>query len=249
MALVSLCTALAPKAVRFELLDPWAAAVLGGFLVGFGLLALLRHRARVGGVNILAQWLQQSRSRSGRRPCPPARCQAQRHLASPMPAVRMLAEAEPGRNMIRHIDVSTLVAALAFTLASWAPAAAQEVRRTPLPTGHPLLGSWRIDVPGTACHEVYTFKADGTTQVTSGEQAAESEFEIPSEPASSGFYKWVDKVTKDNGKPDCMGSTVDVGHVATNYIILHRTRREFLMCQAESLRACIGPFKRIGSDV
>lgn len=64
VALVSLCTALAPKAVRFELLNPWVASVLGGFLVGFGLLALLRHRASVGGVNILAQWLQQSRGMS-----------------------------------------------------------------------------------------------------------------------------------------------------------------------------------------
>lgn len=64
VALVSLCTALAPKAVRFELLNPWVASVLGGFLIGFGLLALLRHRASVGGVNILAQWLQQSRGMS-----------------------------------------------------------------------------------------------------------------------------------------------------------------------------------------
>lgn len=64
VALVSACTALAPKAVRFELLNPWVASVLGGFLIGFGLLALLRHRASVGGVNILAQWLQQSRGLS-----------------------------------------------------------------------------------------------------------------------------------------------------------------------------------------
>lgn len=64
VALVSACTALAPKVVRFELLDPWVAAVLGGFLVGFGLLALLRHRASVGGVNILAQWLQQTKGLS-----------------------------------------------------------------------------------------------------------------------------------------------------------------------------------------
>jgi uncharacterized membrane-anchored protein YitT (DUF2179 family) len=35
--------------------------VLGGFLIGFGLLALLRHQASVGGVNILAQWLQQAK--------------------------------------------------------------------------------------------------------------------------------------------------------------------------------------------
>lgn len=61
VALVSACTALAPRVVSFDRLDPWVAAVLGGFLVGFGLLALLRHRASVGGVNILAQWLQQSR--------------------------------------------------------------------------------------------------------------------------------------------------------------------------------------------
>lgn len=64
VALVSVFTALAPKVVRFEFLDPWVASVLGGFLVGFGLLALLRHRASVGGVNILAQWLQQSRGLS-----------------------------------------------------------------------------------------------------------------------------------------------------------------------------------------
>jgi uncharacterized membrane-anchored protein YitT (DUF2179 family) len=64
VALVSLCTAVAPRVVRFELLDPWVASVLGGFLIGFGLLALLRHQASVGGVNILAQWLQQSRGLS-----------------------------------------------------------------------------------------------------------------------------------------------------------------------------------------
>jgi uncharacterized membrane-anchored protein YitT (DUF2179 family) len=64
VALVSTCTALAPRVVRFELLNPWVASVLGGFLIGFGLLALLRHRASVGGVNILAQWLQQARGLS-----------------------------------------------------------------------------------------------------------------------------------------------------------------------------------------
>lgn len=61
VALVSLCTAVAPKVVRFEFINPWLASVLGGFLIGFGLLALLRHHASVGGVNILAQWLQQAK--------------------------------------------------------------------------------------------------------------------------------------------------------------------------------------------
>jgi uncharacterized membrane-anchored protein YitT (DUF2179 family) len=61
VSLVSVFTALAPRVVRFELLNPWLASVLGGFLIGFGLLALLRHHASVGGVNIVAQWLQQTR--------------------------------------------------------------------------------------------------------------------------------------------------------------------------------------------
>jgi len=69
VALVSICTALAPKVVRFEFLDPWLASVLGGFLIGFGLLALLRHGASVGGVNIVAQWLQRADDRGcARRP-------------------------------------------------------------------------------------------------------------------------------------------------------------------------------------
>jgi len=67
VSLVSACTAAAPRVVRFDLLDPWVAAVLGGLLIGFGLLALLRHQASVGGVNILAQWLQQSRGWSAGR--------------------------------------------------------------------------------------------------------------------------------------------------------------------------------------
>lgn len=61
VALVSLCTSLAPRVVSFDKLNTWVAAVLGGFLIGFGLLALLRHRASVGGVNILAQTLQERR--------------------------------------------------------------------------------------------------------------------------------------------------------------------------------------------
>jgi uncharacterized membrane-anchored protein YitT (DUF2179 family) len=64
VGLVSVFTSAAPRVVRFEVLDPWLAAVLGGCLVGFGLMALLRHRASVGGVNILAQWLQQTRGLS-----------------------------------------------------------------------------------------------------------------------------------------------------------------------------------------
>lgn len=144
-----------------------------------------------------------------------------------------------------------LLLALA-TAAPTLPAVAQElptqVRRTPLPSKHPLVGAWRIDVPGTACHEVYDIHADGSMSVTSGEQSAQSEFEIDLEPSPRGFYRWVDKIVKDNGRPDCMGEVMEVGHMVVNFIIIHRSGREFLMCEDESLDRCIGPFKRLSED-
>lgn len=139
--------------------------------------------------------------------------------------------------------VTAVLSALAIVLAPIA-SPAQTAGRTPLPADHPLIGTWRIDLPQASCHELYQIKADGTTQVTSGEQGAESEFQLSLHPSAKGFYKWVDRVTKENGKPDCMGAVVQVGHEATNYIVLHPNGDRFLMCAAEDMDTCIGPFVR-----
>lgn len=130
-----------------------------------------------------------------------------------------------------------------------AVALAQTITRTPLPSDHPLVGIWRFEVPTTQCHEIYQIRVDGTTRVTSASQVAESEFEMDLQPGPKGFYKWVDRITKDNGKPDCMGSIMDVSHVAINYLLLHRDKKRFLMCQKEDIKTCVGPFVRLGSDV
>lgn len=58
VALLSLMTAVAPSYLRFDHIQPLLGACLGGLLVGFGLLALFRHRASAGGVGILAVYLQ-----------------------------------------------------------------------------------------------------------------------------------------------------------------------------------------------
>lgn len=49
---------LAPHGIRLDYIHPGVAAVMGGTLVGFGLLAAARHHASVGGVGIIALWLQ-----------------------------------------------------------------------------------------------------------------------------------------------------------------------------------------------
>jgi len=68
---------------------------------------------------------------------------------------------------------------------------------------HPVLGAWSWRVQNGNCVETYLFRADGTTLVTSGANVGESAYEISAEPSSMGFYRWNDRITKDNGKRDC----------------------------------------------
>ncbi|WP_185983344.1 YitT family protein [Aureimonas mangrovi] len=55
---LSLMTAFIPELIAFDRIDPWFGAPVAGLLMGFGLLALFRHRSSAGGVGILAVYLQ-----------------------------------------------------------------------------------------------------------------------------------------------------------------------------------------------
>ena len=50
-----------PRWLDFAYVQPLLAAVLGGLLVGTGILMLIRHRASLGGVTIVALYLQNTR--------------------------------------------------------------------------------------------------------------------------------------------------------------------------------------------
>lgn len=119
----------------------------------------------------------------------------------------------------------------------------QELRQTPLPQGHPLIGVWRIDLPN-GCFEEYAIRADGTKLSESGAERNESIFQISDRPSATGYYRWVDQITKGNGQPDCGGATTEVGHVAVNFIRLHPTSIKFLLCKAEEMNSCFAEFYR-----
>ncbi len=61
---VSIMSAIAdslPYVVTINTVPPWAGAILFGILAGVGLVTLFRHGATLGGVGIVALWLQDTR--------------------------------------------------------------------------------------------------------------------------------------------------------------------------------------------
>ncbi|MFT4192330.1 MAG: YitT family protein [Comamonas sp.] len=61
VALVSLFTELHPRFVSIAQISPFYAALLGNVLMGLGFIVLFRHKASLGGINILALVLQERR--------------------------------------------------------------------------------------------------------------------------------------------------------------------------------------------
>jgi hypothetical protein len=130
--------------------------------------------------------------------------------------------------------IPTLLAGAIFPLAAMAAPSAS----------HPLLGIWTLSIPQLGCSETYHFRGDGTILVKSAEEVSESEFTVAEKPSTKGFYKLQDRIVKDNGKKDCAGEIMKIGDATTNYVRFHPSGARFVMCQDESMEACIGPFER-----
>jgi hypothetical protein len=149
-----------------------------------------------------------------------------------------------GRSLTSSLGLSlglSLVLSLGLSFIPGVPSALAK----PPASNHPILGIWKLTLPDRHCTEVYRFRGDGTTLVTSAEEVSESEFEIPDTPSKNGFYRLEDRVVKLNGKRDCSGTIMKQGGKATNYILIHPSGAVFLMCSAESMDTCIGPFRRV----
>ncbi len=61
VALLSLFSELMPQWIHIDHVDPVFAAILAGLLAGAGLLILIRHQASLGGIGVLAIYLQKRR--------------------------------------------------------------------------------------------------------------------------------------------------------------------------------------------
>ncbi len=61
VGLLSIYTAVLPQVIALDSVDRLFAAVMGGFLTGVGLLMIIRHKASLGGLGVLALYLQNTR--------------------------------------------------------------------------------------------------------------------------------------------------------------------------------------------
>ncbi|MDT8989732.1 YitT family protein [Curvibacter sp. APW13] len=59
VALLAVFTNALPQWIHFDVLHPLLATLLGGSLIGCGMLILFRHRASLGGFNVLVLYLQE----------------------------------------------------------------------------------------------------------------------------------------------------------------------------------------------
>jgi len=139
---------------------------------------------------------------------------------------------------------ATIAAASLFFTAISQATQGQEATRAPLSSGHPLIGSWWAEFPKFKCSEEFEIRADGTRVSRSGEERNESEFVITPLPSAKGYYKFTDRITKNNGKPDCFGSVTPVGDVAVNYVLVHPSGQRLALCSSEELSSCMAVYYR-----
>lgn len=109
--------------------------------------------------------------------------------------------------------------------------------------GHSIIGTWSFDMNG--CTETYEFLTDGTRNSTSAEEVLQATYTISAKPLDSGFYKFNDKITKDNGKRNCSGSTKDnTGEIVDMYVRFNAKMDQLVFCLDESLNKCFGPVRK-----
>lgn len=58
VTLVSFFSEALPRYLIIDSVPPWLAALLAGFSIGLGLIVIFRHGASLGGIGVLALWLQ-----------------------------------------------------------------------------------------------------------------------------------------------------------------------------------------------
>lgn len=138
----------------------------------------------------------------------------------------------------RYILVSIQVACLLTAYACSAVAAELKT--------NPLQGTWEWVNIKNSCVEIYIFGVEQSGHITSGEETSIARYEIADKPTDNGFYKVKLSIVKDNGGKDCGESYEDnTGDVYNKFVMFHPSGNQYVSCDSEDIKDCVGPFKRI----
>jgi len=117
-----------------------------------------------------------------------------------------------------------------------------------IPLVHPILGTWKYDLPELACFETYEFRPDGVDHITSRDEIGDSRYEVSETPDSHGFYQFTDTVVTSNGKKDCDGQTSPIGDVTSGYAMFDPSLQKMYLCSERLPNQCMGPLVRNSSS-
>lgn len=111
---------------------------------------------------------------------------------------------------------------------------------------NPLQGTWEWVNIKNSCVEIYIFGVEQSGHITSGEETSIARYEIADKPTEHGFYKVKLSIVKDNGGKDCGESYEDnTGDVYNKFVMFHPSGNQYVSCDSEDIKDCVGPFKRI----
>ena len=111
---------------------------------------------------------------------------------------------------------------------------------------NPLQGTWEWVNIKNSCVEIYIFGIEQSGHISSGEETSIAHYEIADKPTDNGFYKVKLSIVKDNGGKDCGESVEDnTGDVYNKFVMFHPSGNQYVSCDSEDIKDCVGPFKRI----
>ncbi|RZA13983.1 MAG: hypothetical protein EOP93_19385 [Lysobacteraceae bacterium] len=107
---------------------------------------------------------------------------------------------------------------------------------------NPMLGSWDWNPVRGTCHEVHTYRADGTAETRSGGEILQKTYAVA--PAGGTMYVVTATVVSGNGGLDCLGAMTRVGATSVVYIQPLNDGGQFT-CASEDGMSCYGNARRI----
>jgi hypothetical protein len=117
----------------------------------------------------------------------------------------------------------------------------------PSPTSSaPLAGEWTFTSGDGQCIEQHTYHADGSAEITGGEEVMQAAYSLMQIAGNSKLYGLMKTNVASNGKPDCGGRVTPVEPDDARFTYLRREGPdEFATCSVSSkpLR-CFGALKR-----